>query len=79
MLGLDAKHREFQPHKEEIAGAPLVTLTGVGLQVQRDTQGALYKEVGTAAAQDIPIKLIPYYAWDNRGDNYDMTVWLPVR
>ena len=77
-LGLDAKHREFQPHKEEIAGAPLLTLTGVGLQIPRDAAGPLYRQVDAAAARDIPIKLVPYYAWDNRG-NYDMSVWLPVR
>ena len=77
-LALDAKHREFQLHKEEIAGAPLLTLTGVGLEIPRDTRGSLYQQVDTAAAREIPIKLIPYYAWDNRG-NYDMSVWLPVR
>ncbi|MGN6368948.1 MAG: glycoside hydrolase family 127 protein [Phycisphaerae bacterium] len=77
-VGLDGKHREFRAEREEIAGAMVVTLTGTGLEIPRNTTGALYREIGAATAREIPIKLIPYYAWDNRGD-YDMTVWLPVR
>jgi DUF1680 family protein len=31
-----------------------------------------------APPRTIPLTLIPYFAWDNRGDT-EMTVWLPVR
>jgi DUF1680 family protein len=79
-LSLDDKHRTFTPHKEKIADAELLTLTGTALQIPRDEKaaGELYREAQPATPKDIPIKLIPYYAWDNRG-NYDMSVWLPVR
>ena len=36
----------------------------------------LYRELGTSR-EDVKIRLIPYYAWGNRGE-MDMTVWLPV-
>jgi DUF1680 family protein len=37
---------------------------------------ALYQPLNTTT-QPIKIKLIPYYAWANRGQT-DMTVWLPL-
>jgi DUF1680 family protein len=36
----------------------------------------LYREVAANAGRGISIKLIPYYAWGNRGES-EMTVWLP--
>lgn len=37
----------------------------------------LYKEAVWAHDEMIPITLIPYYAWCNRGES-EMTVWVPV-
>ena len=39
--------------------------------------GQLYRERQTEIVGDIPIQLIPYYAWDNRGLS-EMTVWIPL-
>lgn len=39
-------------------------------------KNTLYREV-SANSQTIGIKLIPYYAWANRGAS-DMTVWMPL-
>ena len=39
-------------------------------------QGTLYREVGKDK-QKVNIRLIPYYAWGNRGKS-EMTVWMPV-
>jgi uncharacterized protein len=79
-LSLDAKRRIFTPYREKIAGADLVTLSVPALEIprQRPPSGQLYNEAGSAPARDIRIKLVPYYAWGNRGDT-DMSVWLPVR
>jgi len=33
--------------------------------------------LGEEASEALGIKLIPYYAWNNRGTP-DMTVWLPL-
>ena len=38
--------------------------------------GALYRDV-TARKQRKTIRLIPYYAWGNRGKS-EMTVWMPA-
>jgi DUF1680 family protein len=38
---------------------------------------ALYREFKPAAARPIDLKLIPYFAWANRGKS-EMTVWLPL-
>jgi DUF1680 family protein len=38
----------------------------------------LYRELEPAEEKKIPITLIPYYAWDNRGIS-EMSVWIPVR
>lgn len=39
---------------------------------------ALYRERSAKAPSRADIRLIPYYAWGNRGDS-EMTVWMPVR
>ena len=41
-----------------------------------DWQGKLYRTVRAEASERIPITLIPYFAWANRGESH-MTVWLP--
>ncbi|MDP6775867.1 MAG: glycoside hydrolase family 127 protein, partial [Candidatus Latescibacteria bacterium] len=42
-----------------------------------DWSGQLYREAAPLEPETIRIKLIPYYAWNNRGVP-EMTVWLPV-
>ena len=37
----------------------------------------LYREFKPAAPRPVDVKLIPYYAWANRGKS-EMTVWLPL-
>lgn len=65
----------FEP---ELLGG-VVTLTGEGLVAEElDDRGPLYQPA--EAWKDIPkqkatIKLIPYYAWANRGPS-EMTVWM---
>jgi DUF1680 family protein len=38
--------------------------------------GQLYREIQTPAPKTINLRLIPYFAWDNRGAS-GMTVWIP--
>jgi uncharacterized protein len=47
--------------------------------VVRDAEwkGQLYRELGKAAKDKVSIRLIPYYAWCNRGKG-EMTVWMPL-
>lgn len=70
----------FTPRPAVVAGAQLLMLDAKALQIHR-TKGnrhALYHEVDPQAPTPIQISLIPYYAWDNRGDT-EMSVWLPLR
>ena len=39
--------------------------------------GTLYRELQPVPPQRHPLRLIPYYAWANRGIS-QMTVWLPL-
>jgi DUF1680 family protein len=39
--------------------------------------GALYRELEPRAPERIPVRLIPYFAWANRGTS-EMAVWLPL-
>lgn len=68
---------QLTPVKAQIAGHPVTVLEGEALlSPQADWQGQLYREVGSARRR-IPIRLIPYYAWGNRGKG-EMSVWLPL-
>lgn len=40
-------------------------------------KGQLYRQVSQEKPQSVPVKLIPYYAWGNRGHT-DMEVWMPL-
>lgn len=39
---------------------------------------ALYRELGGASLERMPLRFAPYFAWDNRGEG-EMTVWLPLK
>jgi len=38
----------------------------------------LYRKISPQKPKEINVRLIPYYAWGNRGDS-EMTVWIPIR
>jgi uncharacterized protein len=41
-----------------------------------DWTGQLYREARTSPTRTAPIRLVPYFAWGNRGTS-EMTVWIP--
>jgi hypothetical protein len=66
---------QLVPMKIDIGN--VMALTGEAKILQSNNwNNTLYKEVSTAT-KPVKIKLIPYYAWANRGQT-DMTVWMPV-
>ena len=68
---------KFTPKKITIEGSPIVALEGTAnLASNASWEGTLYRPVGQAN-QKVNIRLIPYYAWGNRG-KAEMTVWIPV-
>jgi uncharacterized protein len=71
--------RPFTRTPETIAGQPLVALTTPAVAVVRPdwTKNELYRDAAEVRLEPFPLTLIPYFAWDNRGDT-EMTVWLPL-
>ena len=74
-IPLDTK---WQPTPLTIGNSHVMSLEGVVKQLpEQDWKGKLYQDVSTQTAVDTHIRLIPYYAWANRGSS-DMMVWMGV-
>lgn len=66
---------QFVPMK--IDNTNIVSLTGEARSItQRSWNNILYREV-TTQPKPVQVKLVPYFAWANRGQS-DMTVWMPL-
>lgn len=78
-VGIDAA-KTLEPKPIEIAGAHLMAIEGEGVLLgDGQWKNTLYKPVGVAAeGQPVRVRLVPYFAWNNRGVG-DMSVWLPVK
>ena len=67
----------FTPVETRIADSRMMALEGeVLVRSEASWKGTLYRDVATAK-QRKTIRLIPYYAWGNRGKS-EMTVWMPA-
>jgi DUF1680 family protein len=56
----------------------IVALTGKALYREEPSwNNALYRKVERQSIEPLPIRMIPYFAWANRGPAA-MSVWLPV-
>ena len=57
----------------------MIALEGEALLVNNDSwsNDQLYRDLHPVKEQKVRIRLIPYYAWDNRGID-DMSLWLPL-
>jgi DUF1680 family protein len=68
---------QWQAVPAKIDNGNIMALQGTARMIQHnDWNNNLYKEVNTKM-QPVSIRMIPYYAWANRGET-DMTVWLPL-
>lgn len=63
----------------EIAGRTVTALEGNAYRMKRDhfDRNALYQTLHYEGMEKINLRLIPYFAWDNRGFG-EMRIWLPV-
>lgn len=69
---------KFTPQLVKIDGANIMSLKTSAKPVgNTDWKGQLYKEVSQKPVMPVAIRLIPYFAWGNRG-HAAMSVWLPV-
>ena len=67
----------FRPVETTIAGSRIIALEGeVLVRDEQGWKGHLYRDASTKK-QKKTIRLIPYYAWGNRGKS-EMTVWMPA-
>jgi hypothetical protein len=75
-VGLSAQSK-FVPQMMKMGTANVVALTTNARQLETDGwKGGLYKEVSATPSKAIPVRLVPYFAWGNRGHG-EMSVWLP--
>ena len=77
MLPVSAKFTEAQT---EILGCQLVSLETTGYTFEQNVWydgDALYQTLELPELRPVRIRMIPYFAWDNRGMG-QMTVWLPA-
>ena len=68
---------QFAEKKVTIGGHEMIALEGDAVLVNHDywNNNTLYRDQRAREQRKVRIRLIPYYAWDNRGIQ-DMTVWL---
>ncbi|MFN8349177.1 MAG: glycoside hydrolase family 127 protein [Spirosomataceae bacterium] len=67
----------FQPVLTQMENSSVMRLEGKALVVNdKSWQNQLYRPL-SKSKKEISVKLIPYYAWANRGPS-EMTIWLPV-
>jgi DUF1680 family protein len=69
---------QYQNHFIKELGRVTVVETKGYVRVRDDWDKTLYRRISKKKPKTINIRLIPYYAWDNRGDS-EMTVWIPLR
>lgn len=70
----------LEPEDFVIEGRTVTSLKGSFLLRKREDgydRNALYQDYGNREYQEITARMIPYFAWDNRGMD-EMRVWLPV-
>ena len=68
---------ELTPVETELEGQRLVALEGEAVVLPTEADDDLYADVEDGGLRTVPIRLIPYFAWGNRGPG-EMSVWLPL-
>ena len=70
---------QFTEKKITICNREMIALEGEALLVNNDPwfNDQLYRDLRPVEKKMVKIRLIPYYAWDNRGID-DMSLWLPL-
>ncbi|WP_460943169.1 aceric acid hydrolase [Spirosoma daeguense] len=68
---------DFKPTRLTVANSELMALEGEAkLLSEANWTNQLYREVSEKAPAPTRVRLIPYYAWANRGHS-EMEVWIP--
>ncbi len=68
----------LKPEMIKIDNSPIMSLTGqVDVRNESNWQNKLYREISSKEPAKVKVRLIPYYAWGNRG-HVDMETWIPL-
>ena len=70
---------QFTEKEITISNRDMIALEGDALLVNNDSwsNNQLYRDLRPVEKKKVKIRLIPYFAWDNRGID-DMSLWLPL-
>jgi hypothetical protein len=77
-LALDSKATFTSREDKKLLNGVTVLEGDAHAVVEREWKGELYREYSPTLTRPIRVKLIPYYAWGNRGSS-EMTVWIPLQ
>jgi DUF1680 family protein len=76
-ISLSTKN-DLKPEYITIDNSPIMSLTGkADVKNESNWNNKLYREVSDKDSKKVNIRLIPYYAWGNRG-HVDMETWIPL-
>ncbi|QIP13611.1 glycoside hydrolase family 127 protein [Spirosoma aureum] len=76
-LALSPRNK-LKPTRIVIENSEVMALEGEAQQVENGTwSNQLYREVSDKTPASTNVRLIPYYAWSNRGRS-EMSVWIPL-
>lgn len=76
-IALSAK-TDLKPEMISIDNSPIMALTGkADLRTNNNWTNTLYHEITPEKLNAVNVRLIPYYAWGNRG-HVDMETWIPL-
>ncbi|MEN0056565.1 MAG: glycoside hydrolase family 127 protein [Mucilaginibacter sp.] len=76
-IALSAQN-ELKPEMIMMDNSPIMSLTGkADVRDENNWKNQLYKPVASPKQNATNIRLIPYYAWGNRG-HVDMETWMPL-
>ncbi len=75
---VDASNLNFSDIAAEVTeelGHPMTVLKVPGKRLIPNGSESLYRSAGPVREQDVTLRMIPYYAWNNRGEG-EMSVWI---
>lgn len=70
----------LEPEERTIEGRSITGLTGRFLKKKHSEEydrNALYQDYSDDGYEPVTVRMIPYFAWDNRGMD-EMRIWMPV-
>lgn len=69
------KVSDIETEMTEELGHPMTVLKVPGKRQVPAESADLYHRAGPVREQDVTLRMVPYYAWNNRGEG-EMSVWI---